>query len=322
MTTEVSRSVGELLYLDPDSLQKNPNNPRRYFNEGRLDLLRTSIQEVGILVPLIAYEDPQEAGTYVLMDGERRWICALDLALDQVPANVIGQPEPLDNLLRMFNIHNVREEWPLISIALSLREVMNLSEETRESRLAELTGLTRSTVRRARRLLSLPEAELELIQNEAHLDRTAQVHREDLYLEIEAATSVIQNQLPELGKEYPREQVIRQFAKKREVGSLTAVTDFRSVGKIVKAVDDELVTREDVLTSTRKLIEDPYLSPVTVFNEIAAGAYEQQAMGRKIELLVESLDSLDFERPFSQVLLDAMRDLNARLSRILEGIGS
>jgi ParB family transcriptional regulator, chromosome partitioning protein len=166
----MANSSSTLLEIDPSQLQKNPNNPRRYFNDDRLDLLRTSIQEVGVLVPLIVYRNPEDDDRYVLMDGERRWISAVDLGLDTVPANVIPAPSELDNLLRMFNIHAVREDWPLISVALSLREVMEISKETRESRLAEMTGLTRSTVRRAKRLLTLPDEELRLIQAEAHLD--------------------------------------------------------------------------------------------------------------------------------------------------------
>src|SRR5688572_8416012 len=99
--------------VNPKSIDRNPNNPRRFFNDERLDLLRTSLQEVDVLVPLIVYAHPQESDRYVLMDGERRWRCALDLGLPTVPVNVIPAPSPLDNLLRMFNIHSVREDWPL-----------------------------------------------------------------------------------------------------------------------------------------------------------------------------------------------------------------
>ena len=67
-------ATGELTEIDPELIEPNPRNPRRYFNEERLDLLRTSIQEVGILVPLIAYRRTVGDGDrYVLMDGERRW---------------------------------------------------------------------------------------------------------------------------------------------------------------------------------------------------------------------------------------------------------
>jgi ParB family chromosome partitioning protein len=312
--------TGALTELDPELIEANPRNPRRYFNEERLDLLRTSIQEIGILVPLIAYRRQEGDGErYVLMDGERRWRCALDLGVPVVPANVIPAPTDLENLLRMFNIHNVREEWPLISVALSLRDVIELSQETGEKRLSEMTGVTRSTVRRAKRLLSLPERELELIQAEAHLDRTQQVHREDLYLEIEAAESVLRSELPEVGEEFTRDEIIRQFAAKAEVGSLRAVTDFRLVPRLVKAADEDIVQRSDVVDAARTLIREPNVSPQDVFDEVAALAYQQQTIQRKAELLADDLRGLLDLPNLTPSLIHQLRELGELIDRLAEG---
>lgn len=310
---------GNLAEISPALIESNPRNPRRYFNEERLDLLRTSIQEVGILVPLIVYKRRSEDGErYVLMDGERRWRSALDLALDVVPANVIPEPSELDNLLRMFNIHNVREDWPLVSVALSLQDVMSLSGETGEKRLAEMTGLTRSTVRRAKRLLSLPEQEIALIQGEAHLERAQQVHREDLYLEIEAATSVLRTELPELAKEFSRDEIIRKFAEKAEVGSLQSFTEFRYVPRLVKAAQEDVLDRSVVLDAARQLVTDPEVTPEGIFEDVAALAYRQHTIQRKAELLHEDLEGLVSVQNISSGLLSALRllgDVIGRLSR-------
>ena len=310
--------AGQREVLDPTVLSKNPYNPRRYFNDEQLDLLRTSIQEVGILVPLIVYEDPESARQFILMDGERRWRCALDLGLDEVPVNVIEAPSPLDNLLRMFNIHSVREEWPLISIALSLQSVIEISGEDRESHLAQMTGLTRSTVRRAKRLLNLPATELELIQGEAHLDRSQQVHREDLYLEIEAAESVIRNELPEIAAQYSRAEIIRSFAAKREQDELRAVTEFRDVGKLIKAADDDLVSRADVVRAVGTLIDDVTATPSEVFNNLAAVGFEQQSAARKTELLQATLQDLEVHGTLATNLREALLALEQTIHRLLE----
>ena len=303
--------------IDPMVMDPNPNNPRRYFNEEKLDLLKTSIQEVGILVPLIVYQSSDEE-RFVLMDGERRWRCSIDLGLTSVPVNVIKTPSRLDNLLRMFNIHNVREDWPLISVALSLRTVIEDSGEDRESRLARLTGLTRSTVRRAKRILSLPEFEIELIQKEAHLDRSKQVHREDLYLEIEAAESVIRNKLPEVGKTFTRERIVRQFAAKAEEGSLIAVTDFRFVGRLIKAMTEGYMERQVIVESVYRLIEDTSLSPKYLFEEIAASGYKQHSIDRKAELLTAALDSL-IDEDLADTLRSRLETLRDAIARLLTG---
>ena len=310
----------QLESVDPDlrwgGFQPNPLNPRRYFNEERLDLLRTSIQEVGILVPLIVYKTEPDSGRYVLMDGERRWRCSLDLGLPEVPVNVIESPDPLDNLLRMFNIHNVREDWPLIAVALSLRLVIDESGENRESRLAEMTGLTRSTVRRAKRILTLPDYELELIQNEAHLDRSKQVHREDLYLEIESAVSVIRNELPGIAEDYPRARMIRQFAAKAEEGTLVAVTDFRYVGRLLKAGKNGFADSNAVEDAVRSLVEHVYLSPKDVFDEVAAAGYAQHAVDRRAEILIIELEKL-VDTPLSSTLRERLFQLEGLIRDLL-----
>lgn len=315
MPTEPAR----VAQIDPDSITKNPNNPRRFFNEASLDLLKTSIQEVSILVPLIVYADPEHRGRYVLMDGERRWRCALDLGLEEVPVNVIPAPDPLTNLLRMFNIHAMREQWPLVSTALSLKDVIRLSGETHEARLAELTGLTRSTVRRARRVMNLPYHELLLIQGEAHLDRSEQVHREDLYLEIEAAESVIRTAFPDLAARYPRARIIRQFVKKREQGHLTAVTDFRSVGKLVTAAETGAVAKITIANALEYLINDPSSNPKAVYEEVAETALEQVQLARKADLFRRSLDQLSEAPRLSATLRRALTKLRDRLNDLIGG---
>jgi ParB family transcriptional regulator, chromosome partitioning protein len=299
------------------SIGPNPHNPRLFFNEESLDLLRTSIQEVGILVPLIVYPDPSEPGQYVLLDGERRHRSAIDLGLEIVPVNITPEPSEIDNVLRMFNIHAVREDWPLVSVALSLQRVMEVSKETRESRLAEMTGLTRSAVRRAKRLLGLPGNEIELIRREAHLPRNDQVHREDLYLEIDAATSVLLSAFPEIATEFSREQIIRQFAMKREINSLKSVTEFRNISKIVSAARTELVPRPQILGAIRRLIDDPGLNPSTVFEGLLHVPYQQQTINRKASSLIVDLEELPSEGSLSEDLRSSLSELRTAIDALL-----
>jgi ParB family chromosome partitioning protein len=167
----------------------------------------------------------------------------------------------------------------------------------------------------------LPEEELDRIQNEAHLDRAQQVHREDLYLEIQAAESVIRNELPEVAKDFPKETIIRRFAEKREKGTLRAVTDFRDVGKLVKAADDNLVSRATIVAATKELIEHVEENPKQVFNRLASRAYEQQAIARKAEILNDNLRSLSAgpNEELAEVLLKALHALRATIDNVLGG---
>jgi len=304
--------------IAPGAIRQNPHNPRLYFNDEKLDQLRTSLQEKGILVPLIVYENPGEAGTFVLMDGERRWRSARDLGFDSVPVQVISPPGDVENLVQMFNIHSVREEWSLVAIALALKELMEMTGEEREGRLAEMTGLTRSTVRRAKRLLSLPAEEIERIQEEAHLDRNDQIHRVDLYLEIERAESVLRRSIPEIEDRFPRDVVIRQFARKREEGSLRNVTDFRDVSKLAAAAASDVVDRGRIVRAVSSLIEDVNVNPPEVYEQVAAFAVQQQELARRVGLLTEGLEQLENAPELSPTLVKRLRILRGRIDELLK----
>jgi len=107
-------SIG-LREIDPKSLEKNPENPRVVFDEEDLAILRESIRESGILVPLLVYRRKRD-GKFVILDGERRSVSARQLELETVPANVIAEPSQITNILTIFNIHNVRTQWVKITV--------------------------------------------------------------------------------------------------------------------------------------------------------------------------------------------------------------
>lgn len=316
--SEAVHSERTVTAVDPRRIVPNENNPRRFFNDQALDELRSSIQKVGVLVPLIVYEDPQQPGTFVLLDGERRLRCVNELGLAQVPVNTIPAPTQLDNILRMFNIHSVREEWPLISIAMSLREVMAFSGEDRESALSELTGLKRATVRRAKKILDLPLDELELIRGEAHLPRNEQVHREDLYLEVGDAISAIERGMPDLAKSSGRPKLIRKLVSKREKGSLVSVTDYRAIPKLVRAVDSGHVGRAAAERVVEKVIDTVSMNPKQAVDSLAQRAFEAQDVVRKAESLLKVLEDMPALNGQGESVSSVLDQLRREIDRLLK----
>ena len=160
--------------ISPDRIKRNPENPRLFFRDEEMDTLTASIKRYGIQVPLTVYSDGSD---YVLIDGERRWRCARKLNLHRVPALVQEKPSRLENLLLMFNIHSLREQWDYLTIARKLPDVIHLFEleyngrEPTEAELSELTGLSRGQIRRCRFLLDLPDKYRELLEKEFSLPK-------------------------------------------------------------------------------------------------------------------------------------------------------
>src|SRR5258708_35455220 len=139
--------------LSTDKLKANPHNPRRLFDREDLHVLRESIKRVGILVPLTVYKE-KSTGNYVILDGQRRWMCAQDVGLKTIPVNEVAEPTLVQNIVTMFQIHKLRKDWELMPTALKLELLMRELDETKEKRLAELTGLDEAVVVRCKKLLS------------------------------------------------------------------------------------------------------------------------------------------------------------------------
>jgi ParB family chromosome partitioning protein len=117
--------------IPPEKVERNPDNPRLFFRDKELDTLTLSIKLYGIQVPITVYA---ERSHFVLIDGERRWRCAKKLNLPRIPALVKDKPSALNNLLLMFNIHALREQWDYLTIAHKLPNVISLYKKENKGR--------------------------------------------------------------------------------------------------------------------------------------------------------------------------------------------
>ena len=140
-----------------DLIKPNPDQPRINFDEEALEELATSIRELGIIQPLTLRS--AEAGTYMIISGERRYRAAKLAGLDTVPAYVRTAND--SELTEMALIENIqREDLNAIEIALAFRKLIDQYNLTQE-RLSERIGKKRATIANFLRLLKLP-AEVQL----------------------------------------------------------------------------------------------------------------------------------------------------------------
>lgn len=79
--------------LSLNLLVKDPRQPREDFNtEGDKNRLKLSLKELGIQQPLAVMD--LENGSYQIIDGHRRFLCAQELQLDKVPCSIYSKLEP------------------------------------------------------------------------------------------------------------------------------------------------------------------------------------------------------------------------------------
>lgn len=137
-----------------DAIQPNPHQPRTHFPEDTLQELAASILTHGIIQPLIVTANPDVAGAYWLVTGERRWRAARLAALSEVP--VVIREASSQQLVELALIENIQRADlnPLeeATAYLALFQEFGLTH----GEIADRVGKSRSAVTNTLRLLEAP----------------------------------------------------------------------------------------------------------------------------------------------------------------------
>ena len=135
-----------------DLIDPNPHQPRRVFQQDRLQELAQSIASNGIIQPLIVRKRGER---YQIVAGERRWRAARLAGLERVP--VIVNEVSDEHLLEVTLVENIqREDLNPIETAIAfdrLARELSLNHE----QIGKRTGKDRTTIANFIRLLQLPE---------------------------------------------------------------------------------------------------------------------------------------------------------------------
>lgn len=306
--------------VSPDIIVRNPDNPRLVFRQEDLDVLLNSIGTVGIRVPLSVYQE-RNGNKYVLLDGERRWRCAKKLNLKFVPVVIEPEPSRLENILRMFNIHNVRVQWDLLAIAFKISEVQNLLKKEGKPHdikdLAAVTGVSQTTVKRAFEVLELPKKYLDLLEDELKKPKSEQKYSEDFFIEMMKAMKAIEKHLPEVAKDHSREKMMTAFVNKYKDDVITNIVRFRDISKISRA-EKAGVKKETAIPIVIRLIEDPKYTIEQAYQDSVARAYEKRTLLKDVESLIKKLEQVKNIRMVEPAVVEALNKLKEHLDKLLE----
>jgi ParB family chromosome partitioning protein len=141
-----------LLSLPVEAVERNPEQPRKRFDEAKLEELAASIRQHGVVEPILVR---REGTKYRILAGERRWRAAQRAGLREVPALVreASDREAFEIAL----IENIqRADLNAIEEAEAF-EVLATDHGLTQEEIAGRVGKERSTVANALRLLKLPE---------------------------------------------------------------------------------------------------------------------------------------------------------------------
>jgi ParB family transcriptional regulator, chromosome partitioning protein len=152
-----------VFFIEVDKIRPNPYQPRRDFDESKLNELAESIRVYGVLQPIVVTrkeferEDGGLGVEYELIAGERRHRASKIAGLREIPALIRAKEDDNRVKLELAIIENLQRED--ISPVDKARAFKQLSEEfgLKHSEIANKVGKSREYVSNAIRLLALPE---------------------------------------------------------------------------------------------------------------------------------------------------------------------
>lgn len=154
-----STSVDEIVELNLDDLRPNPYQPRKVFDEEKLQELADSIKEHGIFQPIIVKKSSIKG--YEIIAGERRVKAAKMAGLEKIPAIVRDFTD--EEMMEIALLENLqRENLNSIEEAMAYRNLIDTMEITQEE-LANRLGKSRSHITNMLGLLNLPEEVKDMI---------------------------------------------------------------------------------------------------------------------------------------------------------------
>ena len=157
-----TKSTNQSNVIEINKIVKNRFQPRKIFDENKLNELTNSIKERGVLQPIIVRKHYKDDGKYEIIAGERRFLAAQKAGLEEVPV-VITNVDDLKSL-EFAIIENVqRDDLNPLEEAQSYQRLIDEFSYDHE-KVSKFIGKSRSYITNSLRILTLPKEVLNLIE--------------------------------------------------------------------------------------------------------------------------------------------------------------
>lgn len=161
-TSEVkNEAISEPSEIEIGLIDRNPEQPRKNFDEKALNELAISIKEHGVIQPIIV---KKEGYRYTIIAGERRWRASRLAGLKTIPCLIKEYSDK--QISEIAIIENLqREDLNPIESARAIKNLMNQYNMTQEE-VADKIGKSRSAITNTLRLLNLPDSIINLVETD------------------------------------------------------------------------------------------------------------------------------------------------------------
>ena len=280
--------ISKLVTLTAIKLPKR--QPRRYFDPNKLEQLVSSIQQYGVLEPLIVR--PISKNTYELVAGERRYRAAKEVGLDEIPVVVrqLNQRQALE-LALLENLQ--RDDLNPIDETEGLLDLLSQSLDISRKEVVSLLNRAANAQKRGKTLTNNDTRQIEIVDN--LFQSVGRLNRE----------SFRTNRLPLLKMPADVLEVLRQgLLEYTKAKAIARVPDEVERGVLMKeAIEEQLSLRE-----IKKRIEDRNKVVETL------NFFKERDVRDELKLLVsfetEAWDDEDKKQRIGELIVEMKRILD------------
>lgn len=157
---ENNTNDNEIIYIPLNKISPNPFQPRKIFDEDKLNELADSIRTHGVFTPIIV---KKSSSGYNIVAGERRYRASQIAGLETIPSVIVDFDDKL--IMEIALVENIqREGLNPLEEAKALKLIMEKNNHTQEE-LSKKLGKSRSHVANTLRLLSLNQKTQDMLLN-------------------------------------------------------------------------------------------------------------------------------------------------------------
>lgn len=234
----------------------------------------------------------------------------------RIPVNIVDPPTPAANMLYMFHVHNLREQWDLMPTALSLRILMDELKVTDDVKLAELTELSEPNVKRCKILLSFSTKYQEMMLEPDPRKRL----KANLFIEMYPVLNLYEELSARARQRKTRNQLTDFFIEKYRKGLIPSVIHFRKILQARELLRGTSRWRQVVVAAT-KLIADPESKIKSLFDPLIAEEKQVDDATALCRDFVATLRDLKVEHSTRRSsLVTALNQVKKEVEKLLESL--
>jgi ParB family chromosome partitioning protein len=301
--TNKNISIDKIEDIPIENIERNKLNPRLRYNKEKEQELKESLEDKGVLNPLVVYKkDGQEK--YTLLDGERRYRMCKRIGISLLPCRVrTKEPNTLEIYSLMFHIHNVQEEWTEFAIALTIhsivkevnKTVINLTKEDK-GWLSKITSLSPYKVDKYLKFLKYPDNVINRFKKSEEEDVVEEGADPDILIEMYDPIQKIKNNFPKLIQKYNEYNIIDACIKKKAKGIIKTNKEFRYLKKSFKAFEEDKVSAQVFCEYLENFITKLNVTPESIYKLTAESIDQLKSILEITEELHDELNNITLTR--------------------------